>query len=191
MNQLEIREKKKELRKEIKARIKSLTEDYCIKADAIIQEKVINLPEFKDAKTAFCFVGTDGEPDTKPIILKALEEGKRVGVPKCLTDSQMDVYEISSLDDLEEGMYGILEPKEGLPLIKPEEIDFSLIPCVSCDLEGNRLGHGKGYYDRYLTKGSFYTCMVCRGKLLSRDIPMDEFDIKPSKVISDYDNIEE
>lgn len=190
MKAADIREKKRLLRKEIKERIKALDEDYCRWSDEIISSAVVTLPQFVQANTVFCFVGTGGEPDTRPIILKALEMGKTVGVPKCLSDSVMEVRKISSLDDLEEGMYGIFEPKEGLQVIDPEAIDFSLIPCVTCDFNGNRLGHGKGYYDRYLENGKFFTCMICRGKLMSTDIPMDKFDVKPDMVISDTEAIE-
>ncbi len=190
MNAADIREKKRLLRKEIKERIKALDEDYCRWSDEKISSAVVTLPQFVQANTVFCFVGTGGEPDTRTIILKALEMGKTVGVPKCLSDSVMEVRKIYSLDDLEEGMYGIFEPKEGLQVIEPEAIDFSLIPCVTCDFNGNRLGHGKGYYDRYLENGKFFTCMVCRGKLMSTDIPMDKFDVKPDMVISDTEAIE-
>ena len=185
MCKVDIFEKKRALRAEIKEKIKALDDSYCKASDQEIFSKVAALKEYQDASTIFCFVGTGGEPDTRPIICHALGNGKTVGVPKCISDSEMVVYRISSLDDLEEGMYGILEPKEGLQLLEPSDIDFSLIPCVTCDLDGNRLGHGKGYYDRYLKKGDFVTCMLCRGKLVSEEVPVDSLDVKPDFVITD------
>ncbi len=63
----------------------------------------------------------------------------------------MNVYEIHSLQELYPGAYGILEPKEDPErLIQPEAIDFAFIPCIA--MKQKRLGHGGGYYDRYLEK---------------------------------------
>ncbi|MCQ2550809.1 MAG: 5-formyltetrahydrofolate cyclo-ligase [Clostridia bacterium] len=174
---------KKELRKKIKEI--SLTDEYITYSDKEITKKVLALKEFKEAKVIFTFVGMGNEPDTKEIIEEALLQGKKVAVPKCLTDSLMEVYEISSLDDLKEGMYGILEPREGLRKVKKAEVDFGLIPCVTCDKFGNRLGHGKGYYDRYLEDAKFFTCLVCRAKIMSDKVPVDENDVKLDIVITD------
>lgn len=182
---MDIFERKKNLRNEVKKKASLLTSEYCAKADSLIEEKVLNLNEYENAKTCFFFVGLGAEPNTKGIIQKALDDKKVVGVPRCLSDSIMEVYEISSLEDLEEGMYGILEPKKGLRKLNPKEIDFALIPCVTADLKGNRLGHGKGYYDRFLKKTKAFTCIICRRKLISEDIPMDKNDVKIDLVITD------
>ena len=72
-----------------------------------------------------------------------------------------------------------------LPLIEADEIDFAVLPCVTCDHQGNRLGHGKGYYDRFLKGTKFSTCMICFEKLISGNIPMDDHDQKADSVITD------
>lgn len=179
-------EKKKQIRKEIKAEILKLTEDYCSAASAEICCRVTELPEYKQAKTVFCFVGGFGEPDTMKFIRNALQDGKRVGVPLCMSDGIMEVREIKNPDtDLQTGAYGILEPAPLAALIAPEEIDFALLPCVTCDRSGNRLGHGKGYYDRYLAASKFPTCMICFDRLVREDIPMDVFDKRADVVITE------
>ena len=76
---------KKELRVKIKEKISRLSQDYCRRADQKIFENVIGLNEYKAADTVFCYVGTANEIDTMPILMHALESGRRLGVPKCVS----------------------------------------------------------------------------------------------------------
>ena len=94
------------------------------------------------------------EVDIRPALEKLLKkEGRRVYLPRCVKGSQglMDYYEISSLSDLEEGSFGVMEPKAECRIEK----DFSqntvcIVPAIAYDKEGHRIGYGKGYYDRFL-----------------------------------------
>lgn len=177
---------KKELRREVAVVTKKLTKEYCTEADAQITDKILALPEYQNAKTIFCFVSMPEEIDTTQIIEDAFAKGKRVGVPKCISKGIMEVYEIASLDELEAvPPYGIREPKDTTKLITPEELDFAIIPCVSCSSDGKRLGHGGGYYDRYLAKTGAFKAVVCRRKQMCEDIPMDEYDLTMDCVVSD------
>lgn len=178
-------EQKKAIRKEIKREIEALNPDYCIQADSKIQEQVIHFSEYQNAGTIFCFVGTDTEIDTAPILNHALQRGKRLGVPKCIGKGIMEVYEIHSLNDLVSGSYGIQEPKEGLPVIMPEEIDVALVPCLSCNVRGWRLGYGGGFYDRYLVRTKARRAVLCRSSLMREDIPTEQYDLKMDYVITE------
>ena len=80
---MDLEERKKALRQEIKAAAAALDEGYTKEADLGIFSHVAGLPEYEQAGTLFCFVGTSGEIDTAPILEDALRKGKRVGVPKC------------------------------------------------------------------------------------------------------------
>lgn len=183
MEKIEI---KKAIRREIKERISRLEADYCTEASRIICRRVLAEPAYQAASTIFCFVGSQGEPDTRKILQDALRSGKRVGVPLCVGDGIMEVREIKNLEqDLQDGFFGIPEPKPEQPVIQPEEIDFAVLPCVTCDHQGNRLGHGKGYYDRYLRDTEFPTCMICFEDLVCEEIPMDDHDQKADSVITD------
>lgn len=180
-----IQEEKKKLRKEIKQQIAGLSEKYCRTADREIQRKTVEYIKKDSGDTVFCFVGTKLEIDTKPILEEILRLGKHLGVPKCIGKGLMEVYEICSLDELEIGSYGILEPKEGLPLINPENIGLALIPCLSCNESGWRLGYGGGFYDRYLIRTSAKRIVLCRSVLMRADIPRDEFDLQMDIVITE------
>ena len=94
-------EKKKALRREIKMRAAALCAAYCEKADLMIEQKGKALESYQKAKTVFLFVSAFGEPETRGLIQDALQQEKRVGVPKCLEDGIMKVYEIKSMQDLE------------------------------------------------------------------------------------------
>lgn len=181
-----IKEQKKQKRREIKQRISELDFPYCMEADRKILENVLGLKEFQQAKTIFCYVSTKTEVDTIPILKEILTSGKRLGVPKCTGKGIMEVYEISSLDELAAGTYGILEPDENCKkILSPEEIDFSLIPCISCDSKGKRLGHGGGYYDRYLEQSRGVKAIVCRSRLMLENVPTEPHDVQMDLVISE------
>ena len=88
---------------------------------------------------------------------------------------------------LVKGAYGIMEPSNEEPTIDASEIDLIILPCVSCDRSCNRLGHGAGYYDRYLAKTDAKLMALCAEKLMSDEIPMDDFDVPLDAVITEID----
>lgn len=158
-------------------------------ADTAICKRVLELEAYKEAKVFFCFVGTAEEIDTSMILQQAWSEGKRVAVPKCKAKGIMDAYEVSSFAELSAGSYGILEPREDAEMILPEEIDFAVLPCLACDRKGCRLGHGGGYYDRYLEGTEFETAVVCRERLLLEQTPIEWFDRRADWVITERESI--
>lgn len=177
--------KKQELRAHLLEKRNQLTSEYRISADHKIFQNLISLPAYHNASVIFCFVSTKNEINTLPIIEHALRTGKSVAIPKCQKKGIMDAVQILSFDDLENGKYGILEPKSFCPIVAPEEIDFAIVPCLSCNLEGYRIGYGGGYYDRYLANLSCKTAVVCYREMVREEIPMEAFDVKIDIVITD------
>jgi 5-formyltetrahydrofolate cyclo-ligase len=172
------------IRNIIKDRIKLLSDSYTKKSEELICRRVLELKEYREAKTIFCFVKREKEIDTYPIIQHALVSGKRVFVPKCIDNKEMIACEIKDIEDLEKGMYGIFEPKDCNMAYKGQ-IDLGIIPCLSCDEAGNRLGYGRGYYDRYLKEAGFSTVALCREKLVYNSIPVEEHDVKVDMIITE------
>lgn len=176
---------KKELRKELIEQRKNLSSDYRHTADNIIIHKIIESKAYQEAHIIFCFVSMEDEINTKPIIEHALSTGKCVAVPKCIEKGIMHAYQITSFDDLGNGKYGILEPKKHCQLIKASDIDFAIVPCLSCNSEGYRIGYGGGYYDRYLSNLSCETAVVCYCEMMRENIPVEAFDVKIDILITD------
>ena len=174
---------KKEARQQVKEKIKRLDERYKEKANRSIFEQIKDLKEYKEAKTIFCYVSMKDEVDTWKIIELALNQKKIVGVPLCIGKGIMEVRRITSLLDFEEGAYGIMEPSKKCPILPKENIDMAIIPCISADKERKRLGHGAGFYDRFLENTTFPKILLCYEELMLDEVPIEEHDILMDQVI--------
>ncbi len=111
--------------------------------------KVLQFPELLEAKTVCVYMPTGNEIDTSAIIQYCLENQKRVAAPRIEGDT-MDFYYFQSIVDLKQGAYDIWEPT-GTERVTDEE-SVVIMPGVAFDLDCNRIGYGKGYYDKYLSK---------------------------------------
>jgi 5-formyltetrahydrofolate cyclo-ligase len=107
-------------------------------------------PEFKKAKVIGAFASMPGEINTYSILEGVMNQGKKLCLPRVTTDkSHFEYYPLEDLKNLSAGTYGILEPS-GHHLTPWEDLDLILVPGLAFDREGNRLGFGRGYYDRAL-----------------------------------------
>ena len=184
---MEIRELKKLARADIKRRWAEITPENKKLWDEKLFENFFKIEELSDAKTVFAFVSMDNEPDTRRIIERLLSMGKRLCVPKCEGRGVMKAYEIKSLEELKAGKYGIEEPDGNINEIIPRDIDIAIVPCVSADRKLNRLGHGGGYYDRFMEKGSFAKILLSYEKLLMEEVPTENHDIICDHLVTDKD----
>ena len=175
---------KKYLRKKARAAAAEMSGQYRREASDLICQRVLESGEYRRAEVIFCYVSTADEPDTHTILTDALSKGKKVLVPRCSGKGVMEAVEICSLSDLAAGRYGIYEP---LPGIMSTDIgpDLALIPCVCCDRAGNRLGHGGGYYDRFLKNTAVRSMALCFEMLICDSVPVEAHDIKPDAVITE------
>ena len=173
---------KNEIRREVRQRALSLDRKYKSHADKIITRRVLESEEYKNAEAVFCYVSTNSEPDTIDIIENALSNGKIVCVPKTMQNGVMKAVKIDSLSVLEKGFMGIYEPKGEEYSGK---IDLAIVPCLSASYDGRRLGHGGGYYDRFLSGKDIYKMCLCFARLIRNDIPANENDIIMDKVVTD------
>lgn len=179
---------KSTLRKEIKMRLLSLSDAYLEEAGRKIEEKIISSGFFKESESVFVYIGTENEPPTKRIIQFALESGKRVFVPKSEKDGQMKAVEISLSTVFSPGLFDIPEP-ENVGEESIIDFDIAVIPCVSVCKNGDRLGHGKGYYDRFLKGKKMKNVCLCFEKLLSDSIPKDKNDIGMDVIVTENEII--
>lgn len=144
----------------------------------------LTLLEVERARAVLLFYGVGREPDTRELIVELLGRGKTVALPRCLPGRRMEARAVSGLDDVRPGTYGIPEPVEGCPVIERDRLDLILAPNLCCDRWGYRLGHGAGYYDRYLAGYAGVTAALCPEEWLQEELPRDEFDLPVQLVLT-------
>jgi 5-formyltetrahydrofolate cyclo-ligase len=179
---------KNKLRVELSAEIASAPINYLNESGGGIMKTLLASEEYAAARVIFTYVGVNREIPTFPFIETAMLEGKRVCVPKTHFHGIMNAVEIYSKTDLKATARGLLEPADdNANIIMPEEIDFVIAPCLSCDPFGNRIGYGGGYYDRYLKKLNDGTKVfaVCRERFLSMNLPHTKNDVRMDGYITE------
>ena len=155
----------------------ALPEHYKRDADTRIIELLLELPEYKRASSVFCFVGLEHEINTRPFLKNVLADGKKLAVPLCTEKGIMEARRILSLDELKKGYYGLFQPDVSSELIPVNNIEFAVIPCLTADHKGNRLGHGGGYYDNLFNKNpDVPAAVICREHMCNKVIPTESFD---------------
>lgn len=119
-------------------------------------------------------------------IVDALSYGKKVALPSCINEcGDMNFYYIKSLDDLNNGYFGIREPNiDKCELVTDFDNCVCIVPALSYDARGYRLGYGKGYYDRFLQKNNCITIGLCYSELIVDELPTDEYDIPVDYIIT-------
>ena len=186
---MEKKQSKKELRRAIATLEKRWTPETLRAADEAIVRRVLALPEWAEARCVFAYVSVRSEPDTHALIRAALDSGKRIAAPRCLGGGVMEARELRSLEALAPAGYGLLEPTEAAAPVRPEELDLAIIPCVAAGRDGYRLGHGAGYYDRYLPLTRAARVCLCRGEALLDAVPRDEFDARMDWIITEGESL--
>ena len=180
-----MKDRKKRFRDEYFKKIESLSDDYVREGDLSIYNYVISLPEFQAAKSIFAYYSLGKEPDTRAIIEYALELGKTVSLPICHARGIMHAHIIRSTSELVDGKFNIPAPPEDSEIIVPEDLDLILVPAVTFDKAGFRMGKGGGYYDRYLAKTSAFTVGLARGQLIADEVPCEATDMSVDCIVTE------
>jgi len=181
------KEEKKKLRNIVLDKRNSIDNNRKEEMDREIFNKIINLDLYKEAKNIFIYLSFGSEIDTKPIIDRALEDGKEVYIPKVYkVNREMKAIRLNNFDDLEENSMGILEPKDDSNFIAKENIDLIIVPGAVFDLEGNRIGYGGGYYDRFLSniKDRRNKVVLAYDLQILDNIEAEEHDIKMDYILT-------
>lgn len=143
-------------------------------------------PAWQSAESVFCFVGALHEPDTMPILQGALSAGKQLLVPRIAGPGQMQLVPLQSLEQLQPGTFGILEPGQALPAVPAGSgVQLAVLPCLAATRSGARLGHGGGYYDRFLANYSGQRLILCPEALLAQSLPTGPLDEPAQAVLTE------
>lgn len=182
-------EEKRVLRKEVLAKRDAMSMEKRKMADIVMADRIIGHQWFYQAEVLLAFVNYGSEISTEEIITEALTKGKKVFVPK-IEGEDMIFYRIHSRTELKEGYKGIREPLGDTEVFDYEAYtDYRmliLMPGVAFDVYGNRMGYGKGFYDRFLAdKELLQTYSIGIGYACQRveQVPVDEHDLRPYQVI--------
>ena len=179
-----ISERKQEVRTKQITVNRSISADILEQSSRMIFRNLYILPVFQNCHSVFSYVSCYGEISTFPILRYLLKTGKKVTVPKCISPGIMEARVIQSLDDLKPGKFGILEPPDDSEILVSPEL--CLLPCIACTADGIRLGHGGGYYDRYLAKHPEMHRVILAGSWQILDaLPYEPFDIRCEYIVSE------
>jgi 5-formyltetrahydrofolate cyclo-ligase len=159
--------RKKALRKEIRARLKGLDEDTIKEQSQQVWDRLFSLKEYQEAKSVGLFLSMpNGEINTDPALLDCMKKGKKIFVPevgKNFELANMELVQVvmngNSVNEIfhknwPRNKWNIPEPPADMPIVtaKPGDIDVLVVPGLAFDRSGDRLGHGKGYYDRFIAR---------------------------------------
>ncbi|MCM1285563.1 MAG: 5-formyltetrahydrofolate cyclo-ligase [Acetobacter sp.] len=176
---------KSDLRKKLiskRKNIKSKTEK-----DNNICNNLLNSKIYIECKQILIFASLSDEINTDFLIKQSLNEQKKVALPKCLdSNGNMEFFYIDSISDLKCGAFNVREPvPDNSTLVTDFSCALCVVPALSYDKNGFRIGYGKGYYDRFLEKFSSISVGLCYNELISDEIPADKYDLPVDYIVTE------
>lgn len=179
---MELKEKKKELRKLIRERKKMLSlEEKNLESEKIFSS-IVNSSVFKSADTILLYWSMDDEVPTHDFVLSHFES-KTILLP-CVVGDDLVLRKFSGMQSMKAGeQFGILEPT-GEIFSDYEKIDLMIIPGVAFDRERKRIGRGRGFYDRLLSVNQNKKMGICFSCQLVESVPVEDFDVKMDYVVT-------
>ena len=172
----DLKSRKKAARRALRAQIAAMDEKELEKSDEAIYNNLSVLPELCAARRVFLYLSIRREVDTRRLLKSLLDQGKTAALPVSLSEGRMYFAEYRPGRLTEGGVVPIPEPDGDAPRIEPETGDLILVPALTFDLDGYRLGQGGGYYDRFLGGRDLFSVGLARDCLLMDHVPREEHD---------------
>lgn len=173
---------KQELRRAIRERKRAMTEEEIVERSNALAEKFYNSPAYQAASTIYGYLPYNQEVRTVPMLQWALDEGKRVAVPKVYGEEMRFIY-LEDLTQVSKGYAGIPEPIADAPVAEDKEA-LVLMPGLAFDPQGHRIGYGGGFYDRFLAQEPHHpTLALCYEFQMQAHLDTEEFDIPVDTVL--------
>jgi len=182
-----MKEIKSKIRRQLLSKRKQLSEKERLRLSLEISAKILNLPEYQRAKTVLLYYSFQNEVNTLGLIESTLQLKKNLLLPVSLFESHsLEARQIKNLkNDLYLGKFGIKEPLQKCKTFSEKMIDLIIIPGVGFNLNGARLGYGKGFYDRFLKKCTGKFVGICFECQISNNINSEPHDVNMHKVITE------
>ncbi len=177
---------KDEIRKKIlKIRNSISTYELLERSNKIISKLELQ-KEFREANRILCYISFDNEVYTHGLIKKYCKS-KKIAVPY-ISKEDIHLSYIHGWDELKAGTYGILEPSV-IERAEEKEIELAIIPGIAFDRNGNRIGYGKGYFDRLLKRMNAVKIALAFDFQIVDAIATEKHDVKMDKIITDKEVI--
>ncbi len=177
---------KKELRRYIREQKRHFTPQQLGEMSLSIMSSLLSHSQIQKADSVLMYHSLPDEVDTHSALDQLLAMGKKVLLPKVISDTEMTIHEYTGKESLQPSEpYGILEPTTPELSIINCQLSIAIVPGIAFDRQGHRLGRGKGYYDRFLSRiTNIYTIGVCFPFQLVESVISEETDILMDEVIA-------
>ena len=170
------------LRREIREKKRAMTEEDICSRSARLGELFVQSQPYRDAKTIYGYLPYNQEVRTIPMLEQALRDGKKVAVPKVYGDTMKFIY-LEDLSHVGKGYAGIPEPIADEPVAEDPSA-LVLMPGLAFTKNGDRMGYGGGFYDRFLAEEPNHpTLALCYDFQMVETLPTEEFDIPVDLVL--------
>lgn len=180
---------KRNIRREILRKRDELSPDVRAAKDHLIEDKLLSLAEFREAKTILLYASFRSEVGTLGLIRESLQVGKRTVLPRVDKEKHvLELYEIEDISELTNGYMGIPEPYRSADrLLCIDDVDLVIVPGAAFDASGNRLGYGAGYYDILLSNRKRNTTVIALAyeEQIVDFIPAEKHDIRANVIVTD------
>ncbi|MBR3845645.1 MAG: 5-formyltetrahydrofolate cyclo-ligase [Clostridia bacterium] len=165
------------LRAHLRALRDSLDGEYIAAASRSACERIAQLDEFGSATAILLYFPINNEISPLFLLDVAQKWGKKIAFPVCDHESGKLIFrEISNLNELKKAKFGLFEPNNTCPILIPDEKTLCIVPAIAFDENGDRLGYGKGFYDRFLRDFKGTSVGLVHSELLVPYLPRDEHD---------------
>ena len=196
-----IRERKQALREQVRGRLRVLTDSQRIERSESVRKRLERQRVWTETKRILFYAPLEGEIDVWPLLVDAVRQGKEAYLPKFVpsveptrTIEQASLKRVAGTyvvcritdpeSDVRSGKYGIREPAESCLQGQLNWLDLTLVPGVAFDLNGCRLGRGKGDYDRLLADVSGTTCGVAFDEQIVESLPTEPHDVRLNCILT-------
>lgn len=179
---------KPSLRARFRAARNALSPEEQTARDTEILTRLLLLPEYSRCKAVYTYVSKKGEVSTGPLIEAAWANGKQVAVPRWDPKTGgLEFRLITTWEQLKPGAFGVEEPVETCPVADPVQLSgLCVVPGLSFDAEGYRLGYGKGCYDRFLPHFRGITVGLCGTSAVVLRLPREATDYPVQMIVTEH-----
>lgn len=178
-------ETKKEIREICKKKRDGLKKEFCEEKSMDIQKRILSMTCFKEAENILCYSAIRNEPDLSFLMEEALRLGKKVFLPK-VQGEDIFFYEVQDLKACEPGAFSIMEPKMQERYKEEDDSSLVLVPGIVFSTTGERIGFGKGFYDRFLCRHkNLLKIGICYDEFITYKWNSDSYDERMNLIVTD------